>query len=93
MKKRLFAMILTLVLLLTLPLCGLAELKKGDRGEEVKYMQMMLIEMGFLNDKADGIFGKKTEAGVNRAVILYGADEYQLYAAALTIERVLRGMA
>ena len=64
MKKRLFAMIIAVVLLLALPLCGIAELKKGDRGEEVKYMQMMLIEMGFLNDKADGIFGKKTEAGV-----------------------------
>lgn len=64
MKKRLFAMTAALVLLLALPLRCIAELKKGDRGEEVKYMQQMLIEMGFMNDKADGIFGKKTEAGV-----------------------------
>ena len=35
----------------------------------------------------------KSDAGVERAVILYGADEYRLYAAALTIERVLYGMA
>ena len=31
----------------------------------------------------------KTAAGVNRAVILYGLDEYRLYEAALTIEQAL----
>ena len=32
----------------------------------------------------------KTDAGVNRAVILYGKDEYRLYEAALTIEQEMR---
>lgn len=32
----------------------------------------------------------KTAAGVNRAVILYGQDEYRLYEAALTVEQELR---
>ena len=32
----------------------------------------------------------KTDAGVNRAVILYGQDEYRLYEAALTIEQEMR---
>ncbi len=32
----------------------------------------------------------KTEAGVNRAVILYGTDEYRLYEAAQTIEQEMR---
>ena len=34
---------------------------------------------------------EKTDDGLNRAVILYGADEYRLYAAALAIEQVMRG--
>ena len=32
----------------------------------------------------------KTAAGVNRAVIMYGKDEYRLYEAALTIEQEMR---
>ena len=32
----------------------------------------------------------KTDAGVNRTVILYGRDEYRLYEAALTIEQEMR---
>lgn len=34
------------------------------KADEVKELQTMLIECGFLNDKADGIFGKKTEQAV-----------------------------
>ena len=32
----------------------------------------------------------KTDAGINRTVILYGRDEYRLYEAALTIEQEMR---
>lgn len=48
-------------------LCSSAEaatLKRGTRGEGVREMQQWLIELGYLNDKADGVFGKKTEAAV-----------------------------
>ena len=41
-----------------------ADLKRGSRGEEVREMQQMMIDLGVLNDTADGIFGKKTEAAV-----------------------------
>lgn len=52
-----------LLLLLTAP-CALAELSRGSRGEDVRQLQSMLIDLGFLEDKADGIFGKKTQAAV-----------------------------
>ena len=39
-------------------------LKKGDKNDEVKKMQTMLIEMGFLSGTPDGDFGNKTEAAV-----------------------------
>ena len=60
--KRILA--LCLILSLLLPAFALADLKRGSRGDEVKNAQEMLMEMGFLNDKADGIYGKKTESAV-----------------------------
>ena len=39
-------------------------LRQGDSGNEVKTLQQKLIQMGYLKDRADGIFGKKTEAAV-----------------------------
>lgn len=38
--------------------------KRGDVGGNIKEMQERLIELGYLNDIADGIFGIKTEAAV-----------------------------
>ena len=35
-------------------------LKKGSRGEAVKVVQQALIDAGYLNDRADGIFGNNT---------------------------------
>lgn len=72
MMKKLLSLCLALFLLL--PACARADLKRGDRGEEVKNLQRMLIEMGFLNDKADGIFGKKTEAGVKALQEYWGVN-------------------
>ena len=39
-------------------------MKRGTRGEGILEMQKWLIDLGYLDDKADGIFGKKTEAAV-----------------------------
>ena len=39
-------------------------LREGDRGTEVKTLQQKLIQIGYLKDIADGIFGKKTTAAV-----------------------------
>lgn len=40
-------------------------LKWGDRGERVRTLQGNLICLGYLNDRADGSFGAKTEAAVH----------------------------
>ncbi len=39
-------------------------LKRGSRGEAVRQVQKRLIELGYLNGSADGIFGPMTEAAV-----------------------------
>ena len=41
-------------------------LYNGSRGDAVRRLQQALIDLGFLNDKADGIFGKKTEDAVRK---------------------------
>ena len=60
---------MTLTISVMLLLCGpaLADLAKGDRGDDVTAVQRKLIDMGYLNDVADGIFGKNTQ----NAVIAY----------------------
>lgn len=42
-------------------------LKKGDKGDDVKALQEALISLGYLKDKADGMFGGKTEKAVKTA--------------------------
>lgn len=42
----------------------LEPLQKGDKSDEVKQMQMMLVEMGFLSGTPDGDYGSKTESAV-----------------------------
>ena len=39
-------------------------LSKGDKGDDVKRLQQKLIELGYLNDVADGEYGPKTAAAV-----------------------------
>lgn len=39
-------------------------MQKGNRGDDVKEIQEILISQGYLDGDADGIFGKKTEAAV-----------------------------
>lgn len=43
---------------------GYVILQKGDSGNEVKALQLALIEMGYLNGTADGNFGAATENAV-----------------------------
>ena len=38
--------------------------KKGDNDDQVKRIQQRLIDLGYLDDKADGQFGPKTKAAV-----------------------------
>ena len=53
-----------LVLLFLVPGCALADLRRGDSGEDVTALQQMLFETGFLFALPDGRFGKETEAAV-----------------------------
>ena len=39
-------------------------LSKGDKNDEVKRLQQRLIDLGYLNDTADGSFGNKTMTAV-----------------------------
>ena len=51
------------------------EMKRGDRGEGVREAQEWLIDLGYLDGEADGIFGKKTEAAVKAFQKTIGAKE------------------
>lgn len=56
--KKIIAM---LIVVLLIPGCALAELKRGDRGEDVTELQQMLFDAGFLFELPDGAFGRNTE--------------------------------
>ena len=51
------------------------ELKRGDKGDAVKELQEALKRGGFLDGKADGDFGKMTEAAVRKAQAVLGLEE------------------
>ena len=64
-EKRLEKMALALALLLLLsPLAAAAELRRGDSGDEVYNLQLMLFETGWIFELPDGRFGKNTEKAV-----------------------------
>ena len=66
MAKKTIACVAVFILCLSIFASATADMKRGSRGEDVQTVQEMLIELGFLEDKADGIFGKKTAAAVKR---------------------------
>ena len=67
-RNRLLAFLLILILSVSIIAPALAyddgTLYNGCNGEEVKAMQQALINLGFLEGKADGKFGDKTEEAV-----------------------------
>ena len=69
MNKRSFLCLLLAVIICLYPLTGAFALKSttltvGSKGDQVRLLQQALIALGFLNDKADGVFGQKTETAV-----------------------------
>ena len=70
MRCRLLCLLTVLVMavLVCVPAYALdpSTLYNGSRGDAVRRLQQALIDLGFLNDKADGIFGKKTEDAVRK---------------------------
>ena len=76
MKKRaVLSAILSVILILAL--CGgaAADLKRGSRGDAVKEMQQMMIDLGVLNGAADGMFGKKTQTAVRQLQRYWGMKQ------------------
>ena len=63
MTRKILAIVLALMLLVAHAF-AYTELAKGSKGDEVVVLQEALINQGYLNGKADGDFGKKTEAAV-----------------------------
>ena len=55
---------LLLVLMFLFPASALADLRRGDRGEEVRELQQMLWDTGFIFEEPDGVFGGNTEKAV-----------------------------
>ncbi len=49
-------------------------LRRGDKGEEVRRLQIELIKLGYLSGEADGIFGLQTE----EAVIEFNRQNFSL---------------
>ena len=41
-------------------------LRKGESNNNVKLLQLILIELGLLNEEADGVFGNKTETALKK---------------------------
>ena len=58
---------------------------EGDKGEDVRRMQRKLIELGFLNDTADGEYGPRTAAAVEAFCEANGLGDYP-YASASMLE-------
>lgn len=57
------------------PIVIAQELVMGSNGEEVKQLQEKLIEMGLLNDVADGKFGKNTMEAIKKAQEQLGLEQ------------------
>ena len=53
-----------LVLMFLFPAFALADLRRGDRSEEVRQLQQMLWDTGFIFEEPDGVFGGNTEKAV-----------------------------
>lgn len=85
--KRIFALMIALVLLSLLPMGAFAReqqayptLGQGARGEAVLRLQERLRLLGFLKGKADGVYGQQTSAAV-RAAQQYLKNQGQALAA------------
>ena len=63
MKKLLVAFVS--IILAFSSIQSLADISVGSKGQEVVRIQQALIDLGYLNDKADGVFGNKTAAAVS----------------------------
>lgn len=54
---------------------GYEEMTVGSKGDHVQVLQQLLINRGYLSDKADGIFGNKTAEAVKDAQADFGFEQ------------------
>lgn len=93
--KRMMALLLAL-LLLSAPAAS-AEYARGDRGDGVAELQLLLFETGWLFELPDGVFGGNTEEAVKGFEQYAGlpvdgvADEEFLYELAVSLENLNAG--
>ena len=62
--KKISAIVISVVLLFMLTASASADVRRGDRGEDVEEIQTLLFQMGWLFEEPDGIFGPHTEQAV-----------------------------
>ena len=76
-KMRILSGMIAVILTLLAVSGALADLnlKKGSSGEYVREMQQQMIDLGILEDRADGMFGKKTEAAVKKLQKYWGKKQ------------------
>lgn len=65
---------------------------EGDKGEDVRRMQRKLIDLGYLNDTADGQFGPRTASAVREFSETNGLGSYS-YASSAMLEKLYSGSA
>ena len=64
LKKYLLALALC-ILCVGITTTAMAEtLDRGKRGDQVRYVQDLLVTQGYLVDEADGVFGNNTDYAV-----------------------------
>lgn len=74
-KLRILSGLLAAVLALLVCAGACADLKKGSKGDEVKELQQMMIDLGVLEGDADGRYGKKTESAVKKLQQYFGKKQ------------------
>ena len=62
--KKISAIVISVVLLFMLTASASADVRRGDRGEDVEEIQTLLFQMGWLFEEPDEIFGPHTEQAV-----------------------------
>lgn len=65
MKKGLM-LLLCVLLALALPAAALADMRRGDRGDDVYELQQLLWKCGWIFEEPDGVFGAHTEEALKK---------------------------
>ncbi len=64
-----------LAICLLLSATAFADMKRGDKNDDVYWLQELLIGTGWLFEEADGVFGRNTEQAVKNVQGYYGFEQ------------------